>query len=370
MNELELLQRFAGDAPEPDDGWLRELRADLITPRTGRRRLKRNHAQGFSHRRLPLIAAAVLASVLVLVIVPSMLPADAPGAPDQAVADVLRRFARVAADAPVGRAPRTGEFVYEKTTDSALVLIVPGDGLQPFAYEISGIQESWVGVDGSARIVYDEGLPRFPTEADRRAFEAIQGTEAQDYWDSHRFGRTHEKTYAPGERGTGLPDLSALPTDPEELREMIYAREVMGGPPGDWESFAIAADLLGQGYMSPQLRAAMYEVMSTIPGTELIGPVHDDLGRPGVAIAYTRNGERDEIIFDRSTGKVLGTRTVRAVDDPDALAEYVGTTGGQCCASLLWSGTEAGTVMYTATYIVGSEVVGSAHERPAAPVGG
>jgi hypothetical protein len=110
----------------------------------------------------------------------------------------------------------------------------------------------------------------------------------------------------------------------------------------------------------------MFEVMSTIPGTQVIGAVKDELGRTGIAIGYTHDGIRDEIVFDRQTGTVLSKRTVRVVDDPGALTdeEQVGGPETLCCSTISWSGTEAGTVEYSVVYITDMLVVSGASERP------
>ncbi|MDP9225751.1 MAG: CU044_5270 family protein [Actinomycetota bacterium] len=354
MNELEDRVR-AALAPYrfSDDTHLRELKL-----RPARRPPRR--------RFVALIAAT--AALLVAVGLVVTLPQGVPGGPDPAAAAVLHRFARIAGHAPASaQPPADGEFVYRKTMDTGLALFLPGPGLEPIAYRISGVEERWLGTDGSARVIYREGHPEFLTDADRDAYEAIQGTAAGEAWADHRFGRVYDQRYGPGELGgEGLPDLSKLPTDPVELRQLLYDREIMGGPPGDWESFAIAADVLGQGYLSPELRSAMYEVMSTIPGTQVIGTVKDELGRAGIAIGYTHDGIRDEIIFDRQTGTILSKRSVRAVDDPGALTdeEQVGDPESPCCSTIAWSGTEAGTVEYSVVYLTDMEVVADEDDRP------
>jgi hypothetical protein len=239
-------------------------------------------------------------------------------------------------------------------------------------YQISGVEERWLGTDGSARVIYHEGQPEFLTDADREAYEAIQGTAAGEAWADHRFGRVYDQRYGPGEwGGGGLPNLSELPTDPVELRQLLYDRQIMGGPPGDGESFAIAADVLGQGYLSPELRSAMFEVMSTIPGTRVIGTVEDELGRAGIAIGYTHDGIRDEIVFDRRTGTILSKRTVRVLDDPNAMTdeEQIGDPNAPCCSTITWSGTDAGTIQYSVVYLTDMEVVARIGDRPTGGVG-
>jgi len=54
----------------------------------------------------------------------------------------------------------------------------------------------------------------------------------------------------------------------------------VGGPPGDWETFAIIGDLLRETHAPPALRAALYEVAANLSGVEYIGEVKDAVGRP------------------------------------------------------------------------------------------
>ncbi len=357
MNELELLERFRADAPEPDEIWLRELRREVVT---------REHRGGPPHSasgrraarsRGTLVAAAAMLVVLILV-GSAVLPADGPAGPDPAVADVLRRFSRIAVRAPAEKPPQPGQYVYWKMAFSATYLFFPGPGLERFAYRVPTLEERWIGVDGSGRAVVSVGQPEFLTEDDRSAYEAFLGTEAAASWGEFDWGKRYEDRYGPGEL---LPPLSDLPTDPDELRAELERQEALGGSNGDWGVFTWAVDLLSAGYMSPELRSAFFEVMSTIPGTELIGPVEDELGRRGIAIGHTRDGVRDEVVFDQRTGYVLATRAINVGGDPGAAYE-VGSDN--CCGEFAWAGTEVGTVMYSTVYLSDGEVVDSIRDRP------
>ncbi|WP_437114546.1 hypothetical protein [Streptomyces glaucescens] len=60
--------------------------------------------------------------------------------------------------------------------------------------------------------------------------------------------------------------------------------------------------------------AALYRAAALIPGVDVVRHAVDAAGRDGVAVARTHDGERTEWIFDRSTARLLGERTV-LVDD-------------------------------------------------------
>lgn len=290
------------------------------------------------------------------------LPADGPAGPDPAVAGVLLRFSRIAADAPNEQPPRPGQFVYWKTISTTTWLFFPGPGLERFAYRVPRVSERWLGLDGSGRTIEEIGQPEFLTQADRLAYEAFVGTEAARSWGEFDWGKTYEERFGPGElAGEGDPGASDLPTDPDQLLRELEREEAIGGSNGEWGVFTHAADLLAVSFMSPELRSAFYEAMSMIQGTEMIGPVRDDLGRRGIAIGYTRDSVREEVIFDRRTGDILSQRTVRLEDDPDA-GDEVGQDA--CCGEFAWTGTEAGTRMTSTTYLFEAEVVGTMRERP------
>ena len=123
-----------------------------------------------------------------------------------------------------------------------------------------------------------------------------------------RDGATSDDAFAAG--GLYFVDLSGLPTDPDALLQVIEDRTIVGGPPGDAETFTLIGDLLRETYASPALRAALYEVAASLPGVELIGDVRDASGRPGVAVAYPHDGTRNELIFDPETAVMLGESTV------------------------------------------------------------
>jgi hypothetical protein len=359
MNDLELLEQYRADVPEPDEDWLQELRADVIAERRGAGgRATRRRAPARRRVSWAIAAAAVIAVAIVGSVV---LPVGGPVGPDPAVADVLHRFSKIAANAPAEEPPKPGQYVYWETRAVTTFLFFPGPGLETFAYRVPMTERRWVGLDGSGRVISTWGQPTFLSEADRLAYEAFLGSPASESWGEFEWGQRYEDRYGPGELGQPVLDPGTYPTDAEALRARLEQEEAEGGSNGDWGVFTWAVDILAVSYMSPELRAAFYEVMSAIPGTELIGRVEDPLGRPGVAIGYTRDGIRDEVIFDRRTGDVLAMRTERVEDNPDAASD-VGQTG--CCGEFAWAGTEAGTLMYSSVYLSEAVVVDSMRQRP------
>jgi hypothetical protein len=328
MDELDLIERFRAEAPK-DENARASARSRLMEAMEPRRSAYRT-----TRRRAPRLAwtfaAAAVVAALALVA-----PAIVPGGEEApAAAATLRGAARVAAVqpwTPVG----PGEYVYTKsrfewqTTDQgrpvpimpdlfgrngALVELVELEDLQVGTNE--GERELWIGPDGSGRLV-----------------QRINATE----WD---------QTYEAGE--LFFLDLSAIPTDLDALRSYVDehsgpatpAEAAPGEAPDDMQAFGLIALLLRETNASPELRAALFEVVATIPGVELVGEVVDGAGRSGVAVGYEYGSERHELIFDPDTSAILEERVVRL------------------------DGDGAGETVIGSTVYLRSAVVGSVDERP------
>lgn len=106
-----------------------------------------------------------------------------------------------------------------------------------------------------------------------------------------------------------------------------------GHPAGDHDvspftRLAKAAALLADAPLRPTVRAAVFRAIANLPGLIYLGAARDPLGRQGVAVAAEGspraldvNGPqryRFELIFDPSTGRVLGFRTIAVTAVPSA----------------------------------------------------
>src|SRR6185437_5780855 len=101
--------------------------------------------------------------------------------------------------------------------------------------------------------------------------------------------------------------LQSLPTDPHTLLNLIY-REDSGGQPANEEAFTTIGDLLRESIAPPAVSAALYRAAALIPGVTVVSDVTDAIGRPGVAVSYSANGNQDEWIFDKTTFSLIGER--------------------------------------------------------------
>jgi hypothetical protein len=212
---------------------------------------------------------------------------------------VLLRAARTAANqAPA--TPGPGQFSYTKSETFYEIVQESPKGPAAIAFQPS-TREIWIAPDGSGRIREDEGHLVFATHADAAYFYHA-------YRNQMNLLRAHTSDDHEGPGGLGYTDLSNVPTDPAKLKQLIESRNstVASGPPGDAETFTLIGDMLRETSAPPAVRSALYTIASELPGVQLVGPTHDQLGRAGTGVAYVSRGLRDELIFDPQTSALLG----------------------------------------------------------------
>jgi hypothetical protein len=316
---------------------LRSRRESGLAPAPHRRRRPRR-------RTVIAIAAAGLA---IAIAIPIALPGGVTGGADPAAAAVLHRVALRAAKQPPEPTPGPGQFLYTRSESASTFLYVVGDGRTLF-FKQPLIRASWIGLDGSGRILSSAGAVTFLTEEDRATWIAAGSPHlCADVCE----GQTNDERFGPGE--LAIRNFATLPTDPEELLELIESRELIGGPDGDWETFSIIGDLLREASPQPRVRAALYQVAAEVPGVELVGRVTDGAGRPGVAVAYkherTDAPSELELIFDPTTAELLGSNEVLIADSTVDVE-----SGGP---GAIYGGVgPAGTLAYSTTYLVSGVV--------------
>lgn len=303
---------------------------------------------GRSHRWTAVVIVA--AALAIAIAIPIALPGGGTGGADPATAALLHRVALRAAQQPPDPAPGQGQYLYTRSESVSTHTYVVGDGTT-FVFKAPSIRESWIGPDGSGRILNSPGTVTFPTQRDRAAWVATGAPDLEWVVD----GDDEFDHFGPGE--LTFADYPDLPTDPEELLELIESRELIGGPAGDWETFVIVGDLLRETYAAPKVRAALYQVVAELPGVELVGRVVDPAGRPGMAVAYTNPSSdarsRYELIFDAVTAELLSEGEVLVADStvdvesggPGAIYGGVGPEGTRTFTTIY---LESGVVDSTA----------------------
>jgi hypothetical protein len=326
-------------------------------PRRGSRRQPRR-------RPVQTVLGALAAALALALSLPFVLPPEVPGGADPAAAAILHRFSSLALKSPGEPGPQPGQYVYEKTESQGLYAFVSsGTGIS-FRYWVPTEGESWLGTDGSGLARGTMGQPTFLTPADRAAYERYLHSPLMEQEWGFDWGRSQNDRYRPGE--LTFFDFSDLPTDVDVLKGLLERREIIGGPPGDWETFNLAADTLTWGYAPPQLRAALYQVMAELPGVELIGRTRDALGRVGIAVGYTHDDQRQEVVFKRTTGAVLERRWVSVSGDlePPSPEDVCSGPPGGCGGTEIAIAGPPGSISSLTTYEVYGRVVDEIGEVP------
>lgn len=304
------------------------------------------HRRHSPNRRWAIAVTVLAAGVALALIVPIALPGG-PGGADPAAAAMLRRVARRAAIQPPEPVPKPGQYLYTKSTSFQTFMYVVGNGRPNFYFEQTLTRESWIGTDGSGRILETAGPVSFPSTSDRAKWEAAGSPDLRDQQGGDDLYQAGELSYQ---------DYSNVPKDPTALLDAIEERKIVGGPDGDWETFRIVGDLLRETYTVPAVRAALYEVAADLPGVELVGRVTDGIGRPGVAVAYTYDTSRIEWIFDPQTAELLGESEVLVKDST------LDTTNNPP-GDIYGGAGHPGTTAYAASFLVRG-VTDSVDERP------
>ncbi len=298
MNELDLMRDFRRLVPGPSLEGEEAARAALLARFRARRRPS-------LVRRLPVRAVAVagVSTALALIVAFGLLPGGRGDAPTAAAAETLTRVARVAAAQPAPAALGPGEYFYTKSRGASLSTSDSGGRVWSTLVPIT--RQLWIARDGSGRLLEKTGEPEFLSAADKRAWEAAGSPPLGA-------NETSDKRFEAG--GLFFRDTERLPTEPEELAEVVRARAAGTDVPVNVEMFVVVGDLLRETRTSPELRSALYQVAADIPGIELVGEVKDPVGRIGVAVAvssdYSGALERRQMIIDPRTGDLLAEEAV------------------------------------------------------------
>jgi hypothetical protein len=107
-------------------------------------------------------------------------------------------------------------------------------------------------------------------------------------------------------------DQDVLPRSPQALLALLRARQPVPGIPADENAFEQAADMLRQGDVKPDLRAALYRALALIPGISVSDGAAVLDGATGTAftLAVYSGDNRREILIDPHSGRYLGERLI------------------------------------------------------------
>jgi RNA polymerase sigma-70 factor (ECF subfamily) len=274
-------------------------------PPAGRRRLV----------RVGVAVAAVAAVLATGIAVTGLRSGDSvPIGATAAAAEVLDRAAAAAAKAAPAPVPGPGQVLYRRETGGQPVGTMGGGRDQ--AHLCASVHETWLPADPAvhAAIRRTDGIVVRSGTGDPTAMPRDPACSYDSFSDD----------IGPVPNGQlGGPDLRTLSTDPRTLYRQAREQGKDGGDNPDEGTFMALLDLARSAspYRSPRMTAAIYRALAYVPGVQLVGPGRDLLGRPGVVVGRTEpdRGSREEVIFDPSTGLMLGRR--ETVTDPGRVAE-------------------------------------------------
>ncbi|MEX2982276.1 CU044_5270 family protein [Streptomyces sp. C36] len=108
-------------------------------------------------------------------------------------------------------------------------------------------------------------------------------------------------------------ELKKLPTDPAALRARLLGKAT--GESAEEGLFNGIEELLARSPAEPRLRAALFKVLTGIPGARVTEQVKDSTGRPGTAVDLDADTWRLRLIIDTGTFHTLEAATTARNDD-------------------------------------------------------
>lgn len=165
------------------------------------------------------------------------------------------------------------------------------------------LTEQWLSQD--EYLLRDDYGSRFRAAEQGRAFDPAEvrtvSTSMSDGEVVEGGGEWHYGGFAWEER-------QQLPTEADALKRVLEDQIVVTGHGGDYELWSIVVEELSGPPTGPQLRRALWEVLATIPGIELLGTRTDQAGREGTAVRADFSDRRlgdQTLILDPSDGTLL-----------------------------------------------------------------
>jgi hypothetical protein len=305
------LRRLALARPDPDPD--PERRGRVLTRALARPAIGAAPAIPRRRRqmRLAVLPAGVLAAAAVALLAAQLLQLAASGRESSPTASA--RSILLAAAVQAERAPAEAGRYWHVSARVAMLLPdgldrthhtftdAPGQRWRLYPYQ----EDSWYASSASDRSVdLRQGDTVWP--------DCAAGLRGIDWWS----------------RTLSVTQLQQLPADPARLHALLLdaVRGVVPGAPARGSEaeaqdvLSLAATLL-DAPVAPDVRAAAYRVMASVPGTRSLGRVRDPLGRPGIGLAFSSpTGDArsypwrrsEEVVIDPATGTLLATEDVAA----------------------------------------------------------
>ena len=300
----QLLHGLAGDMPPAHRQRLKDhLVTEIQQAEAGRspatRPARITSPRGRHHRRAWLIlgAGAAVAGVATAVTAISITSQGGLPPASQDAVQLLAKVADAAARQPTPQV-RDSQYMYAETKDASLSLPMRNSLPRHLRLGKPVTSQVWMPVSNVCRAGLERTISPNGGPATGVRFSA-QGP----YTKCPSIGGLNDATYRL---------LQTLPTDPHALLAMIYKVERGHGPSPDQQAFVTIGDLLRDKIAPPKVTAALCRAAALIPGVTLVPGATDEIGRHGVAVAQTAGGIRTELIFSKTTLRLIGERTIIA----------------------------------------------------------
>jgi hypothetical protein len=260
------LRRLGDDVPE----------ADVAAKARARSRLQAaiEQERAASARASMWRWGAVAAAIVAVAVATSFILR---GAADRRLgASALLELAAVASTQPPPAIP-PGSFVYSLAhvrATSTDVDIATGE-TERVVVEIR--RETWIAPNGSGLIL--EHTLR-PGSSGSERFSAEPGT-------------------------LRFPNLDQLPTEPDALLKAIEGPGFLDEPEDDFGVLSGIGALLRDAYVDPAHRKALFLIVGSIEGVDVVEAYRDPLGRLGTALSLGDSGRSVTLVFQPRTSRLL-----------------------------------------------------------------
>ena len=284
-------------------------------------------------RRPRLQRRMVLAVVPVVIALVATVALVAPSSSPPAAAAVLQQASTVASGLQPTAQPGPGQYLYYSNTRNVL-------GSAPVASAASTplqmvmTTQTWVATDGSGRQVVTYGPWTTLLPSDYASWVAAGSPQPSHPASSDTTFPTSTPpsqggpftTSASGQVQLAYPAIPSMPTDAGSLQ--TYLASNLGTGNGAASIFQVAGELLQEG-VSPQVRSALFLIIRSLPGINLVANAVNQSGQQGVGVSLQSDGKNYTLLFNPGTSQVYGLTTTALQPDAEGQATVpAGTTIG------------------------------------------
>lgn len=260
---------------------------------------------------VPFGAAAAVASVLVMMAVSGP---DRPATDADAVRLLDRIAGTVTATAATTPPLRDDQYIYTKVRGTMATpeedWMETAEAQPKSTTEAAGkstkeadkkeypyLRSDWVAVDGKRN-----GLARTTWPEGQYIPEGIQEGDIKDL-----FNPTEDMVLSADPNGFNYRELQKMPTDPDKLYELVWAKSEGQGPTHEWAALEYLATMLDTAQLLPELNSAIVRAAAKVPGVTVVQNAKDAVGREGIGLSFGQGKDREVWVFDKKSLKYLGS---------------------------------------------------------------